>query len=132
MLLGGEVSLWTDDYVFPAECGAFAGRVPANGSSFYSRQYDAAFAKSIGGMLWPRGFVAAGAFYRYAKGLDIKSTAFVSRMTALTQLMQARGGDVCGAGCRCDYCAQQCGAGGVPQVYGPASQRSNPGNCSRA
>lgn len=37
MVLGGSVSMWTDDYVFPAECNAFPGRVPANGSVFYDR-----------------------------------------------------------------------------------------------
>ena len=28
LLLGGEVSAWTDDYVYPAECDAFVGFVP--------------------------------------------------------------------------------------------------------
>jgi len=129
MLLGGEVSLWTDDYVFPAECNAFSGRVPANGSAFYARSQDDAFAKSIGGMLWPRGFVAAGAFYRYNADLNVSSDAFAEKIGTLTELINARGGDACGPGCRCGYCSQQCGAT-PPHDYGPPGQPANPGNCS--
>jgi hypothetical protein len=40
--------MWTDDYVLPAECNAFPGRVPANGSVLYSRSFDDVFAQSIG------------------------------------------------------------------------------------
>ena len=40
--------MWTDDYVLPAECNAFIGRVPANGSVLYSRSFDDVFAQSIG------------------------------------------------------------------------------------
>ena len=74
---GGEVSMWSDDYVFPAECNAFPGRVPANGSVFYQRSLDDAFGRSIGGLMWPRGFVAAGAYYRFNASLNVSTPVSV-------------------------------------------------------
>lgn len=66
--------MWSDDYVFPAECDAFPGHAPANGSVFYRRTLDDSFSRSIGGLMWPRGFVAAGAFYRFNALLNVSST----------------------------------------------------------
>jgi hypothetical protein len=74
---GGEVSMWSDDYVFPPECNAFPGRVPANGSVFYQRSLDDAFGRSIGGLMWPRGFVAAGAYYRFNASLNVSTPVSV-------------------------------------------------------
>jgi hypothetical protein len=68
-VLGGEVSMWTDDYCDTLECGAWQNRFPpsklANASCLYTRDTDDAFAKSIGGLTWPRGFVAAGAYWGF-------------------------------------------------------------------
>jgi hypothetical protein len=72
--------MWSDDYVFPVECNAFPGRVPANGSVFYQRALDDAFSRSIGGLMWPRGFVAAGAYYRFNASLNV-STTVSTRLT---------------------------------------------------
>ena len=73
--------------VFPAECNAFPGRVPANGSVFYSRALDKAFAESIGGLMWPRGFVAAGSFYRFDATVNVSSDGFVRRFVAFAKLL---------------------------------------------
>ena len=105
MVLGGEVSMWTDDYVFPAECDAFVGRVPANGSVLYTRDLDAAFAASVGGLMWPRGFVAAGAFYRFDPQTNVSSDAFSAQMKRLGARLHKRGSLLCPAGCECGYCA---------------------------
>ena len=57
--------MWSDDYCHPLECGAWTNRFGpdklANASCLYQRSLDDAFARSIGGITWPRGFVAAGA-----------------------------------------------------------------------
>jgi hypothetical protein len=69
--------MWSDDYVFPAECNAFPDRLPANGSVFYQRSLDDAFSRSIGGLMWPRGFVAAGAYYRFNASLNVSTPVSV-------------------------------------------------------
>jgi hypothetical protein len=74
-VLGGELSAWSDDYCLPLECSAWTNRFPpsehklANASCLYTRERDDAFARSIAGMVWPRGFVAAGASARLAERL---------------------------------------------------------------
>ena len=55
LLLGGEMSMWSDSYCYVGQCGA-SGGTPV-GHALYPPQQDAAFSQSIGGMIWPRGFV---------------------------------------------------------------------------
>lgn len=132
LLLGGAVSMWTDDYVFPAECDAYADRVPANGSILYGRKYDHAFGQSLAGLMWPRGFVAAGSFYRFDPTLNVSAPQFVERMERLNTQLRARGSWTCAPGCRCDYCSERC-PGKPLRLYGDYSiQAANPGNCSAA
>ena len=112
LLLGGEVSMWSDDYCFPLECSAWTNRFPpsehklANASCLWNRSHDEAFARSIGGVVWPRGIVAAGAFwgYDYAK----TGPAFANTIDAITMRLQHQGSWVCSAGCACDYLSE-CG-----------------------
>lgn len=54
LMLGGEVSMWTDDYCYSAQCGAKAGPTPA-AAQLYGPDQDARFARSIAGV---RGFWA--------------------------------------------------------------------------
>ena len=102
-LLGGEMSLWTDDYV-RRECGAHGPSLGlANGSCFYGREMDKGFQQSLGGLTWPRGLVAAGAFYNYNSTLNASSAAFAERIHKLNDALQRRGAFVCASGAACSY-----------------------------
>ena len=112
--------MWSDDYCLPLECGAWSNRFPpsklANASCLYSRERDDAFASSIGGLTWPRGFVAAGAFWGFDyvdQSIDITIAATID---TLTSRLKARGSLACSAGCGCDYLSE-CGKryAGLPQ-----------------
>ena len=52
LVLGGEMSMWTDSYCYIDQCGSSTGRVPT-GHALFDPAQDAAFGKSIGGMIWP-------------------------------------------------------------------------------
>ena len=128
MVLGGEVSMWSDDSVYPAECSGkrtpqfgikswlcanSLQRLIANRGCFqlsrtesvlYNRSFDEVFAQSIGGLLWPRGFVAAGAFYRFDPAVNVSSTGFTAKMGAMSAALKQHGALLCPAGCGCGYC----------------------------
>lgn len=57
LLLGGEMSMWSDEYCYTGQCGASSGTPP--GAPLFPPERDVEFGKSIGGMIWPRGYVAA-------------------------------------------------------------------------
>ena len=110
-VLGGEASLWTDDYCDGLECGAWANRFGpdklANASCLYARDQDENYAKSLGALAWPRGFVAAGAFYGYDYlNVTRVDAQFEKTIDAITARIQARGGLVCSAGANCDYMSE--------------------------
>ena len=79
-----------------------------NGSCFYGRDMDEGFQQSLGGMMWPRGLVAAGAFYNYNASLNASSEEFAERIHLLNDALQQRGAFVCASGIACSYV----GAGG--------------------
>lgn len=62
LLLGGEMSMWSDTYCDISQCGASSGSPPVGHELFYPK-HDAEFGKSIGGMIWPRGYVGAASFW---------------------------------------------------------------------
>ena len=96
------MSVWTDDFCYPTECGArgLVGRPPANASCLYARALDDAFERSVGGITWPRGLVAAGALYRHDAALDPASARFTGRIHALNDQLRARGAVACPSGAR--------------------------------
>ena len=127
-VLGGEISVWTDDFCYPTECGARGpvGRPPANASCLYARALDDAFERSVGGITWPRGLVAANAFYRHDAALDPASARFAGRIHALNDQLCARGAVAsCPSGEVCSCIA----AGGVLYPGVPAAQVAG-SNCS--
>jgi len=89
------------------ECGAWGetGSL-ANASCLYYRDFDVAYASSIGGITWPRGFVAAGAFYNYDVNVNVSSPEFVQMIYDLNDSVQARGSLVCSSGKVCDYLSE--------------------------
>ena len=62
MLLGGEMSMWTDTYCYIEQCGAFNGPKPV-GSALFPPEMDLPWSQSVAGMIWPRGYVGAAAFW---------------------------------------------------------------------
>lgn len=124
-LLGAEASMWTDTYCVTDQCGASTGAAPP-GSPLFPPSRDGAFGPSVGGMIWPRGFVAAGAFYAYNASLDPTSAEFEATINALTASVAARGGFVCPVGCVCD----QLTACGKPYVPVPPPAPGSPAHAA--
>ena len=101
LVLGGEVSMWTDTYCVTNQCGAWSGPTPV-GAALFDPGHDSEFARSIGGMIWPRSFVGAASFWNYNETAKPDAASFVSAVNALTAKVSARGGYVCPVGCACD------------------------------
>ena len=94
LLLGGEMSMWTDTYCYIDQCGSSAGK-PPYASKLFGPKTDAAFHKSIGGMIWPRGYVGAAAFWNYDASTNPASNSFVASIWKLNDQLAARGSSVC-------------------------------------
>ena len=102
LLLGGEMSMWTDTYCSPRECGAMPAYHVEKGGALFNRTHDAAYSQSLGGMIWPRGFVGAAAFWNFNGSSDASSGAFVSAIWELNDRLTARGALLCPTNCSCD------------------------------
>ena len=110
-LLGGEISMWTDTYCTTDQCGAFAGAVPV-GSALFPPAMDVEFATSLGGMIWPRGFVGSAAFWNFNASVNVSSSSYVDSIWALNDKLAKRGSRVCPTKCSCD----QLSACGKPYI----------------
>ena len=110
-LQGGEISMWTDTYLPSDQCGAFPGAVPV-GHALFPPAMDAEFAASIGGMIWPRGYVGAAAFWSYNASVNANDTSFVESIWALNNKLMQRGSLTCPTNCSCD----QLSACGKPYI----------------
>ena len=73
LLLGGEMSMWSDTYCDINQCGASGGTPPVGHELFYPK-HDAEFGKSIGGMIWPRGYVGAASFCAQARASLLRAS----------------------------------------------------------
>lgn len=91
----------SDTYCYIDQCGASTGSAPV-GHALFPPQRDAEFSRSIGGMIWPRGFVGAAAFWNYNSSADPASPAFVLAIDNLNDQLQARGSYTCPSNCSCD------------------------------
>lgn len=106
LLLGGEASMWSDNYAYTAQChpGATSGGRPMKApvaAALYGPDADAAFAASIGGMVWPRCAAAAGSFYRY--DASVGEAALNASVAAFNErVLRGRGVGACPNGCACD------------------------------
>ena len=101
LMLGGEVSMWTDDYCYSHQCGASAGPTPV-AAALYGPDADARFARSITGVLFPRASVGAGSFWHYDASFNASSAAFLRQMAVHNARLVARGIDTCPNNCTCD------------------------------
>ena len=112
LVLGGEMSMWTDTYTAPRQCGAFGPGAAEPGAALFPPARDAAFGKSLGGMIWPRGFVGAAAFWNYNASVDPSADDFVDAIWKTNDALRARGSLTCPSKCDCD----QVSACGTPYV----------------
>jgi len=104
LLLGGEISMWSDTYCGTAQCGSSSGPPPV-AHKLFPPSADAKFSQSIGGMIWPRGYVAAGAFWNFNATEDPSSQDFQDRIYKLNDDLASRGSFVCPSHCSCDQLA---------------------------
>eukprot|EP00040_Diaphanoeca_grandis_P031283 m.186835 g.186835 ORF g.186835 m.186835 type:complete len:670 (-) comp32283_c0_seq1:89-2098(-) len=111
LLLGGEMSMWTDSYCYIDQCGS-AGGSPPVGHELFGPAMDAEFSESVGGMIWPRGFVGAAAFWNFDANQDPSAPDFVEGIYKLSESLRAKGSYVCPQNCSCD----QLTACGIPYI----------------
>ena len=79
-LLGGEVSMWSDEYL---------------GSCMFSSENDALFENSASNYIFPRTAVAAGSFWRWDARVNASSPAFAAAFAAMQRRLVARGVATC-------------------------------------
>jgi len=101
LLLGGEMSMWSDTYCYIEQCGSHIGSAPV-GHELFDPKNDKEFGESIGGMIWPRGYVAAAAYWNYDSTTDPTSAAFTNKIWALNDQLAKRGSLTCPSKCKCD------------------------------
>ena len=101
LLLGGEMSMWSDTYCYEDQCGSSVGPVPV-GAPLFPPSMDAEFAESVGGMVFPRGFVGAAAFWNFNATADPSSKGFEAAIWRLNDQLIARGAKSCPSRCSCD------------------------------
>ena len=125
LLLGGEMSMWSDTYCYTGQCGASTG-TPV-GAPLFPPARDAEFAASIGGMIWPRGFVGAAAFWGYNETADPASDEFTDAIWVLNDQLIKRGSKSCPSKCSCD----QLSACGSPYIH-PSDNEAPPRRSGRS
>lgn len=114
LLMGGQLSFWTDKYVYAMQCGTHMGPPPV-AHYLYSPSQDEGFAKSFGGMVWPRGFVGAASLWNYqAERNDLADKYPVHKISAE---MARRGTHVCPKDCSCDHVSTVCPTAPTMQHY---------------
>lgn len=106
-LLGGEFSMWSNSYCYIKNCYQTNGTKPV-AHWMYDRKEDHAFASSVTAIIWPRGIVAAGAFWNFQLSLLPDSIEFLSRYHTANRHLISRGIGSCPSECRCDELSQ-CG-----------------------
>jgi hypothetical protein len=69
------------------------------GAPLFPPERDAEFEKSVGGMMFPRGFVGAAAFWNYNATIDSQSPDFVASLWDLNDRIIDVGGASCPSTC---------------------------------
>lgn len=67
-------------------------------AELYNPIYDMQFGQSIGGMIWPRGYIGAAAFWNYQPHVDPNDITFLERWNAFNDVLIARGSLSCPTG----------------------------------
>jgi hypothetical protein len=87
-LLGGETTMWTDEYCPHDKC---VGHAPTWGGHIgwlFKRKQDDLFGHNFLSVIFPRAAAAAGSFYRFKKDLPIE--AFLRRYFAASDRVEER------------------------------------------
>ena len=82
------------------------------GAALYARARDAEYGRSLGGMIWPRGYVGAAALWNYNASTDPGAGSFVDGIWSVNDGLQKRGSHVCPSRCSCNQTA----ACGTPYI----------------
>lgn len=82
------------------------------GAPLFAPERDAEWEKSVGGMMFPRGFVGAMAFWNFNSSVDSQAPDFVSALWDLNDRIISAGGSSCPSQCHCD----QLTACGMPYI----------------
>ena len=106
LLLGGEVSVWTDHYTAPVyglQCGVESAAQPNPAKRMYPRSEDAAFGKSTLGVTFPAAVIAADSWWRYDPALHqsklVSNAAYRKRLAEVNARLVAAGVDSCPTSC---------------------------------
>merc|ERR1719387_2448321 len=125
-LLGGISAMWTDRYCYAYQCGAageaIARRVGSHSlpaaPAMFLREFDQTFARSFGGMVWPRAGIAAAALWHYSP--DLAPSQVSERSDWLAELLSRIGRvSSCPPGCECD----ELSACGRPYAVAPGQRQ---------
>lgn len=114
-LLGGEVAMWTDAYCYINDC-VRPNSQKGSGHELFNRSNDELFGRSVGGMIWPRGHLAAGSFWNFRP--DLSNDDVSAQMNQQNRLAEQRGGLVCPTGCECTV-GKACGTPYIQQSTTP-------------
>jgi hexosaminidase len=99
-LLGGEVSMWTDNYCYTLQCGAFGpDQAPPVGAALYPPSMDTEFTSSFNGLVWPKAALVGGSFWNY---YDMEDDEIAAVGDMLSELISSRGGDACPSEKQCE------------------------------
>jgi len=101
LLLGGEMSMWSDTYCYIEQCGSHVGKPPV-GHELFDPKNDKEFGESIGGMIWPRGYVGAAAYWNYDASVNVASAEFTKKIWDLNDQLIKRGSLTCPSKCACN------------------------------
>ena len=101
LVLGGEFSMWTDNYCYIQQCINEKAPKPV-ASWMFDRKADNSFQESILAMIFPRGIIAAGSFWNYQPGVSADSREFAEMYNMQTARLISRGIAACPVGCKCD------------------------------
>lgn len=108
------MSMWTDTYCYIEQCGAFNGPNPV-GAALFPPAMDLPWSQSVAGMIWPRGYVGAAAFWNYDASVNSQDPDFVNGIWVINDAVIANGGLACPSECECD----QLSACGNPYIPPP-------------
>mmetsp|Transcript_13172 Transcript_13172/g.26852 ORF Transcript_13172/g.26852 Transcript_13172/m.26852 type:complete len:529 (-) Transcript_13172:49-1635(-) len=100
-LLGGEVSMWTDNYCYVLQCGSSGDvdTIPV-GAALYPPDMDEQFAASFQGMVWPKAGIGGGSFWNFVP--QVGADELTSRIESFNTRLGEQGIDSCPSECTCD------------------------------
>ena len=91
--------MWTDNYCYALQCGAFGdGEIPV-GAPLYPPSRDAEFSASFNAMVWPKAAIGAGSFWNFKSLTD---SELETRIEEFAERLASANLDSCPIACTCD------------------------------